>query len=67
MFHRNVGKMDRGARITLGLALIAGYFASPDASHGWLYLLGGAIGLLTGAMGSCAAYSFFGLSTCKAK
>lgn len=67
MFSRNVGKMDRGARIVLGLALIAGYFANSDASYSWLYLVGGAIGLLTGAMGSCGLYSLFGVSTCKMK
>lgn len=65
MFSRNVGKMDRGARFILGLALIAGYFAAPEAAHKWLYLVGGGIGLLTAAMGSCGIYSLLGLSTCK--
>ena len=67
MITRNVGKMDRGARIVLGLAMIAGYFASSDASYAWLYLLGGGIGLLTGVIGSCGVYSLLGISTCRAK
>ncbi len=67
MITRNVGKMDRGARVILGLALIAGYFACSDAPNAWLYLLGGAIGLMTGAMGSCAVYSLFATSTCRAR
>lgn len=67
MITRNVGKMDRGARIILGLALIAGYFASTDAPYSWIYLVAGAIGLLTGIMGRCGIYSLFGISTCRMK
>ncbi len=65
MFTKNVGNMDRGARVVLGLAFIAAYFAQPDAGYGWLYLVGGAVALITGAMGSCGVYSLFGMSTCK--
>lgn len=65
MFAKNVGKMDRGARIVLGLALIAGYFANSEGSYSWLYLVGAAIALVTGAMGSCGVYSLIGVNTCK--
>jgi hypothetical protein len=65
MFAKNVGNFDRGARIVLGLALIAGYFANADGSYSWLYLVGGAIALLTGAMGSCGLYSLIGMNTCR--
>lgn len=64
MFSRNVGQMDRGARLVLGLALIAGFFAQPEAAYGWVYLVGGAIGLATGLVGSCGVYTLFGLNTC---
>ncbi|THH38343.1 DUF2892 domain-containing protein [Aliishimia ponticola] len=67
MITRNVGKMDRSARIVLGLALFAGYFASSDSSYSWLYLVGGAIGLITGVLGSCGIYSALGITTCRAK
>lgn len=65
MFAKNVGNFDRGARIILGLALIAGFFANGDGGFGWLYLVGGAIALATGAMGSCAVYSLLGVNTSK--
>lgn len=67
MFSRNVGKMDRVARIVLGLALFAGYFANSDGSYSWLYLLGGAIALITGLVGSCGVYTLLGINTCRAK
>lgn len=59
----NVGGIDRIARISVGLGLVA-----------WAALLGGPvwawIGLLplaTGAFGFCPAYLPFGLSTCPMK
>ena len=67
MFARNVGKMDRGARIVLGLALLAAYFANTDGTYSWLYLVGAALGLATGLMGRCGIYSIFGISTCKTR
>ena len=59
---RNVGTVDRAARIVIGLAVIAAgvYYGS------WW----GAIGLVplfTGSTGWCPAYLPFGLSTCKSK
>ena len=65
MFSRNVGQMDRGARVVLGLALIAGYFAQPEAAYGWLYIVAGAAGLATGIVGSCGIYTLFGINTCR--
>ncbi|MCW1933531.1 YgaP family membrane protein [Pararhodobacter zhoushanensis] len=63
MFSRNVGTIDRGLRIVLGLALLAGFFLNPDASLRWLYLVG-IIPLVTGLMGTCPLYRIFGVSTC---
>jgi hypothetical protein len=65
MMTRNVGNMDRGARIVLGLALVAGYFATGESAYNWVYLVGAAIALLTGVLGSCGIYSLIAMSTCK--
>ncbi len=65
MMTRNVGNMDRGARIVLGLAFLAGYFANGESSYGWLYLIGAGVALFTGLLGSCGLYSLIGVNTCK--
>lgn len=67
MLFRHVGKMDPWARIALGLALIAGYFVTADDPHSWVYLAAGAVGLLSGAMGSCGVQALIGLTPCRAK
>ncbi len=58
----NVGSVDRGIRILLGLVVIAaGIFY-----HSYL----GAVGLvllLTGIIGWCPAYLPFGISSCRVK
>lgn len=61
----NVGSIDRGVRIIVGLALIAfalGYVApgTPWNWAGWI----GVVPLVTGLIGVCPAYSIVGLSTC---
>ncbi|MFN4058840.1 MAG: DUF2892 domain-containing protein [Roseinatronobacter sp.] len=64
MFAKNVGGIDRIARIVIGLALIAGFFLNADASMRWLYLIG-IVPLLTGLFQTCALYSILGINTCK--
>ena len=66
MFARNVGTIDRAARVLLGLALIAGFFLNPDASLRWLYLLG-VVPLATGIFGTCGLYSLIGVNTCRTR
>ena len=66
MLKKNVGGIDRIARIVVGLALIAGFFLNADASMRWLYLIG-IVPLATGLMSSCPLYSVLGLSTCPMK
>ncbi|MCB2127423.1 MAG: DUF2892 domain-containing protein [Rhodobacteraceae bacterium] len=66
MFKTNVGGIDRVLRIVLGLALLAGFFLNADATYRWAYLIG-IVPLLTGLMGSCPAYSLFGMNTCPMK
>ncbi len=57
---RNVGRMDRIARIVIGIGLIALVYVGPKTSLGWI----GLIPLITGIIGNCPAYSLFGFSTC---
>lgn len=66
MLKKNVGSIDRVLRIVAGLALLAGFFLLPDAGYRWVLLIG-IVPLVTGLMGSCPAYSLFGLSTCPMK
>ena len=60
---RNVGQIDRIARIVVGLGLLIGFVLNPGGSFSWLYLIG-IVPLATGLMRSCPAYSIFGISTC---
>jgi hypothetical protein len=57
----NVGGIDRIARITVGVALIALAATGQVGVWGWI----GAVPLFTGLSGWCPAYLPFGLSTCK--
>lgn len=58
----NVGGIDRGLRIAVGLALIAwALFGGPV----WAWI--GVMPLATGLVGFCGAYSIFGINTCKIK
>lgn len=58
---KNVGTIDRMARIVLGLVLIALVFVGPQTPWGWI----GVIPLVTGFVSFCPAYRLFGLRTCK--
>jgi hypothetical protein len=71
MFCHNEGKIDRGVRVMLGLALMAGglVMAAPWGlawSIVWGSILGivGLILLISGAMGWCPIYALFEFSTC---
>jgi hypothetical protein len=57
---KNVGIIDRALRIGAGLLLIA--LAAKGIIGFWGYI--GVVPLLTGVVGSCPAYTLFGLSTC---
>ncbi len=62
---KNVGSIDRILRIVVGVALIAyalGMFGASQYSWlGWI----GVVPILTAFMGTCPAYSIFGMSTKK--
>jgi hypothetical protein len=66
LFEKNVGGIDRGLRLVVGLLLVAcALFAQMD---GLARLLVGAFGLivlLTGAFGTCYLYTLLGFSTAK--
>jgi hypothetical protein len=60
MFATNVGDLDRGLRIAVGLALIAAMLAGFIGAWGWI----GVVPLATGLMRSCPVYSLLGIRTC---
>lgn len=57
---KNIGNIDRAARIVGGLILIALVFVGPQTAWGWI----GVIPLATALTGWCPAYSIFGIRTC---
>ncbi len=58
----NVGGIDRGLRVAVGLVLLALVFAL-EGNARWLGLIG-LLPLATGLFRFCPAYALFGLSTC---
>jgi len=56
---KNVGGIDKIARIVLGLVLLALVFVGPQTPWGWV----GIIPLATGLMGFCPLYPLVGLNT----
>ncbi len=56
----NIGKLDRHARIIVGIALLSLVFVGPKTLWG----LVGLIPLLTGLARFCPAYSIAGVSSC---
>ncbi len=56
---KNIGSLDRGLRITVGMVLISWVFVGPTAVWGWV----GLIPLLTGVIGFCPIYPLLGIST----
>lgn len=65
MLKKNVGGIDRIARIALGLALIAAFFFVGGA-YKWFFLLG-IVPLATGLTQSCLIYTILGVNTCPVK
>ncbi len=63
MFKKNEGTLDRVLRVVVGLVLISLVFIGPQTAWGWI----GVLPLITGAIGSCPAYSIFGINTCGTK
>jgi hypothetical protein len=57
----NVGTIDRGLRIVVGLVLLALVFVGPQTLWGLL----GIVPLATAIFRWCPAYSLMGMNTCK--
>ncbi|WP_342715945.1 DUF2892 domain-containing protein [Marivita hallyeonensis] len=53
---------DRILRIVVGAALIIAFFMGVGGSWNWAFLIG-IVPLVTGVLGSCPAYSVFGIKT----
>lgn len=60
MFKKNVGGIDRMARVLIGLALIGLTLAGTIGAWGWI----GVVPLLTASLGSCPLYTVLGIKTC---
>ncbi|QEA40599.1 DUF2892 domain-containing protein [Pistricoccus aurantiacus] len=60
---RNMGNIDSGLRIAVGLILIALTLASMIGWWGWI----GVVPLVTGLFRFCPAYRLLGVSTCQRK
>ncbi|MCK9579885.1 MAG: DUF2892 domain-containing protein [Methanoregula sp.] len=61
---KNVGTVDRVVRIIVGIAFLAGFALNMVAAPlSYLVVLIGIIALVTGAIGTCPAYSVIGIST----
>jgi len=60
LFPRNEHPLERGARVVVGLALLALVFVGPRTLWG----LVGLVPLATGLAGTCPLYTVLGISTC---
>lgn len=63
LMQKNVGNVDRIARLLLGVAVLSLAFTGPQTAWGYL----GFIPLLTGAFGTCPLYSLLGFNSCPIK
>lgn len=59
----NLGTLDRGLRIAVGLILIGLSLSGVIGLWGWI----GLVAVATGLFSFCPAYSLLGISTCKIK
>lgn len=57
----NVGSLDRGLRIVLGMALVGAALGGLIGAWGWI----GLVPLLTGLWSHCPLYSLLGIRSCK--
>lgn len=68
LFEKNVGQMDRIARIVAGALLLVGaYVLQADMLIRGLLALIGVVLLFTGIMGTCMIYSLIGVNTAEKK
>jgi hypothetical protein len=60
---RNMGGIDRGLRMAVGVTLMALAATGTIGAWGWI----GVLPLVTGLIGWCPAYLPFGWSTCRTR
>jgi len=58
---KNEHTVERVLRVLVGLGLLSLVFFGPKTAWGWI----GILLLVTGLVGSCPAYTLFGISTCR--
>ena len=63
--NKNIGTIDKGLRIVVGLALLA-YAIWGTGAYTWVGWLG-VVPLVTAAIGWCPPYAILGINTCKVK
>ncbi len=64
----NVGGIERGIRIVLGVILLAmGLFGGEFGGLAIALSVIGGVALVTGAVGFCPAWKIFGINTCAPK
>ncbi len=56
----NAGKVDRIARVVVGLGVLSLAFVGPQTPFGYI----GIVPVLTGLFGYCPLYSVLGVNTC---
>jgi len=62
----NVGNIDRGIRLVIGIAALAAVFVGPFTGAGWGRIALGAVGVImiaTSAISFCPLYSIIGART----
>lgn len=59
----NVGMLDRGVRLLLGVGLLSMAFTGPQSAWGFI----GFVPILTAMVSSCPLYTVLGLSTCQTR
>lgn len=61
LFPMNMHAVERAIRVLAGIGILSLAFIGPRTPLGYL----GLIPLATGLLGSCPAYTLFGVSTCR--
>jgi len=61
VFPKNEHTVERVLRVLVGIGLLGLVFFGPKTAWGWI----GVLPLVTGLVGSCPAYTLFGISTCR--
>jgi hypothetical protein len=61
VFPKNEHTVERVLRVLIGVGLLSLVFVGPQTAWAWI----GILPLVTGLVGSCPAYTIFGVSTCR--